>query len=445
MIANRFKPISDYGRLGGLSDSIADAFTLLFAPAHVPEPSLKLSYTPSSLMLMLIYHTTMKRLQELYLSFKSNYKDDERDSDYESEIDSCEVVDMTGISEDRRCPMTHIIETPSASCHACSHLDPEKVSTTGEKGMREIIIVSPEKRYPRYIEMEGGLKTKQYTNMMKNWRYWISNDQWNKMYLAEQKYIDLLDVPGEQLYVLLAGLLQSVIARMVKQHYAQAINLLQKCECLCLRMEGNNSTFLHGRCKYTWSWLYRYLKQYEAAKECSRNAMQILFYVEPGEDKALANYGYAATIVDLQSTTKCPDQDEIQSAESYLQCAIDYAHIEDCGLEYVAPHSQLRLAQMYLHSTLYEPGKNTDPESIRKANSCLKAIDKGSLHPRSRCIFFLTESDLYRCKGDITMAKESAKQALMTAKENYFGEIMAAETRIKSLGLATSTKSFLVQ
>ena len=145
-------------------------------------------------------------------------------------------------------------------------------------------------------------------------------------------------------------------------------------------------------------------------------------------------------IIDCQSTAKYLDQVEVQSAESSLEFAINYyATIEDRGLDHIAPHSQLRLAQMYLGSTHYELGKNTNPESIRKASDCLEAIDQESLPPRSKCMFFLTKSDFFRCKGDIAMAKESAKHALRMAEVNSFEtEITSAKTKLESLSLITT-------
>lgn len=124
----------------------------------------------------------------------------------------------------------------------------------------------------------------------------------------------------------------------------------------------------------------------------------------------------------------------MKRAEVSLRKAIDCARIEDRGLDHIAPHSHLRLAQMYLGSTHYEPGKNTDPESIRKAKECLDAINLRSIPPRSRCMFFLTESDLYRCKEEMSKARESAMCALQMAHENNFEtEVTSAETKLKSL------------
>ena len=330
---------------------------------------------------------------------------------------------------------SHVRHTELFELLSCDS-EPEEYSPHARKRTRGVI-VSPQKRLPKSLEMHGDLKTEEYAQTVRTWRRWVSNGQWIEAEIAENKYIQQINDKSKHLpvTVLLAGLLQSVIARIVRKQYTEAKNLLRICDRLCSNVKGDNYTFLHGRCMYTWSWLYRYLKQPEYAKKYALDAMAKLFNVESGEDKALANYGYASTMIDCHASAKFPDQKEMKSAESSLQFAIDCARIEDRGLDHIAPHSHLRLAQMYLGSTHYEPGKNTDPDSIRKASDCLKAIiDLGSIPPRSRCMFFLTESDLYRCKGNIDMARESAKCALRMAEENSFEtEITSAKTKLESL------------
>lgn len=299
-------------------------------------------------------------------------------------------------------------------------------------------LVTPEKRFPSYLEMHGDLVTETYAHTVRSWRRWVSNGQWNETERAELKY---LQYQSEHLALKIAVLLQGAIARIFRKEHLKAKELLKVCEGLCDEIDGDNYTFLFGRCKYTWSWLYRYLTGHDKAKKYTREAkkyageaMEILFNVGPGEDRALANYGYGSILVDCQANALTPNPKEMKKAESCLTYAISLACTADRGLEHIVPHSHLRLAQMYLGSTHYEPGRNNDPESIRKASNCLKAVDVCSLPSRSQCIFFLTESDLFRCKGDNTSARKSAIRALKIAKENCFEtEVASAETKLKSL------------
>ena len=290
---------------------------------------------------------------------------------------------------------------------------------------------SPEKRSPSCPAMHGDLTTEEYGQTVRSWRSWVSNGQWEKTEQAEQM---CMQMQGKHLAMQTAILLQSSIARIFRKEYTKARQLLKLCDRLCCEVKGDNATYLLGRCKYTWSWLYRYRNKHKKSKKYASDAMAILSNVEPGEDRALVNYGYASILVDCHANAASPNAEEMKRAEVSLRTAIDCARVEDRGLDHIAPHSHLRLAQMYLGSTHYEPGKNTDPESIRKATDCLDAINLRAIPPRSRCMFFLTESDLYRCKGDVSKAKESAMCALQMAQENSFKtEVTSAETKLKSL------------
>ena len=290
---------------------------------------------------------------------------------------------------------------------------------------------SPEKRSPSCLAMHGDLTTEEYGQTVRSWRSWVSNGQWEKTEQAEQM---CMQMQGKHLAMQTAILLQSSIARIFRKEYTKARHLLKLCDRLCCEVKGDNATYLLGRCKYTWSWLYRYRNKHKKSKKYASDAMEILFNVEPGEDRALVNYGYASILVDCHANAASPNAEEMKRAEVSLRKAIDCARVEDRGLDHIAPHSHLRLAQMYLGSTHYEPGKNTDPESIRKASDCLDAINLRAIPPRSRCMFFLTESDLYRCKGDVSKARESAMCALQMAQENSFKtEVTSAETKLKSL------------
>ena len=293
---------------------------------------------------------------------------------------------------------------------------------------------SPEKRCPKCTEMQGVLKSKKYGQMVRSWRNWVSNGQWKMIEEFEFMYVN--DKGRNPLSIRIAGLLQAAIARIVQKHYKTAQDLLELCDHLIPKVEGDNYTFLHGRSKYTWSWLYKYKKRTKKSKKYAKDAMQILFNVGPGEDKALANYGCASILVDCHAGDRSLDPLEVKTIEEHLRFAKNCASIEDRGLDHIKAHASIRLAQLCLGSTHYESGKNKDEENIRKASGCLKAVaqDLSSLPPRSHCIFFLTKSDLYRCKGNIDSAIDYATQALRIAEDNGFQtEITSAKMKLESL------------
>ena len=62
-------------------------------------------------------------------------------------------------------------------------------------------------------------------------------------------------------------------------------------------------------------------------------AMAILFNVGPGEDRALANYGYGSILADCHANESSPDTEEIESS---LRFAIGCSP-EDRGLDHIPP------------------------------------------------------------------------------------------------------------
>lgn len=174
------------------------------------------------------------------------------------------------------------------------------------------------------------------------------------------------------------------------------------------------------------------LKQYQEAKQHAEEAKKILFNVEPGEDSAFANYCDACVLV--ESLSENPTLKEIKEVEGYFMIAIDDARSHHSGIDLVAPHSFMRLAQMNLGSTHYTAGSISDKDSVGKAADYLRNVDRSRLCIHSRCHFHLIESDLYRSKKMLSESKRAAHDALDAArKHNFTNEIMSAENRLKAL------------
>ena len=51
--------------------------------------------------------------------------------------------------------------------------------------------------------------------------------------------------------VILAGVLQGAIARIMRKHYTEAEKLLEKCDQLCSKVTGNDHVILRGRIENT--------------------------------------------------------------------------------------------------------------------------------------------------------------------------------------------------
>lgn len=125
---------------------------------------------------------------------------------------------------------------------------------------------------------------------------------------------------------------------------------------------------------------------------------------------------------------------KVQEVETTFTFAIDDGLSHETGLQLVAPHSLIRLAQMHLGSTHYNPGVTSDPQRIEKAWKYLHAVDVSSLCDRSKCHYHIFESDLFRSGNDTASATKAADAALTLAHSHSFAlEISSAETRLQEL------------
>ena len=275
----------------------------------------------------------------------------------------------------------------------------------------------------RSLTLHGSLKGKEYERLMATFQSYHHNGKWTELEAEAKKYREKKGISCELQVVVL---LESAVASLFQKKEEITISLVSEAQELCKKIQGDNSTFLEGRCMYILSRLYRYLKQYDKAKECANNAKQILFIVEPGEDSAFAKYCYACVLVES-------DTSDAKDIENYFRFAIADANSHNSGLDLVAPHSYMRLAQLYLGSKHYNAGSISDKTSIRNAESCLRKVDPNSLSLRSGCHFQLIESDLYLSKSMFVESKKTAQCALDVAQRyNFTNEIESATNRLES-------------
>ena len=100
-----------------------------------------------------------------------------------------------------------------------------------------VMITSPEKRYPSQLKLHEVLATQKYAKIVRSWRSWVSNGDWNETERAEMEYLQ--DVPSKYLPLKIAVLLQSAIARIFRKEYPKAEELLKKCDGLNEHVEGD--------------------------------------------------------------------------------------------------------------------------------------------------------------------------------------------------------------
>ena len=288
---------------------------------------------------------------------------------------------------------------------------------------------SPASRHsPPKLKLHGCLKGKRYNTIMKMFQKCHHNGQWVELELEVKKLMSP-DTPKELQVV---ALLESAVSWVFRRREKQVLDLVARAKEITAQVDRNNSKVLSGRCEYILSRLYRYLQQYDKAHEHILKATYLLHMVEEGEDMAFLHYCDAC--IQVETLTEHPTQEELHSVDLTYKHAIYNARAHDSGLDLVAPHSFMRLAQMYLGSRHYSAGSPKDDLRVSKASNCLQAVNQCSLSRRSQCHYLLMESDLKRCQKNIPQAKLAAQKALELANtSNFTIEIASAEERIDSL------------
>ena len=311
-----------------------------------------------------------------------------------------------------------------SSCHAKQTTASRERKCTVNDGA----VIALDLPLARRWELQGALKGKTYNDMMREFQSCNHNGNWKRLEIEAAKYMQC-PIPE---YIVVAYLEKAIswIFRRKPEVVLQLVGEAKK--IVQTKIHGENHSILLGRSEYILSRLFRYLKNYKKAREHVANAKEHLYGIEAGEDSAFVYYCDACITVEClneQST-----QQDFERVDEIFGRAICDDRSHESGLGLVAPHSLLRLAQMYLGATHYTPGTATNHRSIERARKCLNAVILDSLSKRSQCHYHLMESDLHRNCGRFDMAKESLDLALNISNQcNFELEISSAQTRLQSL------------
>lgn len=266
---------------------------------------------------------------------------------------------------------------------------------------------------------------------MKQLRQYINGGEWNTV----EDIVRQSASRSVEFHV--AVLLESCTGLIIRKQRDRVVEVVAEARELCSKIENNCRTYLLGRCEYTMARMHQYENESKEALRCIMMAGHIQFNVEFGEDTALRNYCNGCILIECfaNSTDSC--EFEFMDAEKFLDSAIlspDMSKVY--GLN--AAHPKLRLAQLYLRSSSHCPGTITDSKRIEKAQYYLKEAAVPSvvenLAPRTQCIYYYTQSDLHRNKGELEEARSSAQKALAIAEENGFTtEIESANVRLSQI------------
>ena len=291
-----------------------------------------------------------------------------------------------------------------------------------------LAVALPHNKLFRRWELEGVLKGHTYNEIMRMFQSCNHNGDWESLEVEATKYMNC-HIPEYQV----VAYLEKAISWIFRRKPKIVIELIHEArEIIHNKVHGENSSILLGRSEYILSRLHRYLKNYDKAREHVANAKDHLYCVEAGEDSAFVHYCDAC--ITIECLNESSTQDEFERVDEIFGRAICDDRSHDSGLGLVAPHSLIRLAQMYLGATHYSPGMAMNQQNIEHARNCLKAVIYSSLSYRSRCHYHLMESDLHRNSGNIDGAKQSLHVALSISEKYKFElEISSAQTRLQSL------------
>ena len=312
------------------------------------------------------------------------------------------------------------------SCRDEHRTDPGKEECTVDACA--LVAAIPRTKLFRRWELQGPLKGKKYDQIVRELQSCNHNGEWTRLEIAAAKYARY-SIPE---YEAVAGLERALswIFRRKPETVVQLVDEAKK--IIKTKIHGENQSILLGRSECILSSLFRYLKNYERAKEHVGNAKELLYGIECGEDSALVHYCDASIKVEClnQQSTKS-DFERVDRIFGRAICD-DRSHTSGVGL--AAPHSLLRLAQMYLGGTHYSAGTVTSRVHIEQARKCLDAVILSSHSKRLQCLYHIMESDLHRHCGRIDGAKKSLELALsISSKCTFELEISSVQTRLQSL------------
>ena len=276
----------------------------------------------------------------------------------------------------------------------------------------------------------------------------IVKECWN---LASNSRINN-DSTYTELYVAVA--LRNCSGYMTRKMTMKVLQVVSEAKRLCRSIDNDNGRILESKCEWVLARMYRYNKDLDKAMEHIENAqmIQFRFNIAAGEDTTLCHYCKGCILASQLAKTKQTYESSVtlsplsaqkaserskkkyQEAKQCLRKAIDHAAIRDYAL--YPSHHMIRLAQLCLHSSQFEAGTCKDVDQITEAEVALNShyIDEKLLAPRTKCLFYVTRSDLYRNKGQLSLAEEEAQRAMEIAVKNKFKtEIKSAKVRLQAL------------
>ena len=308
-------------------------------------------------------------------------------------------------------------------------------------------------RTPRQVRAHGIILSDKYFDIINEIRRLHYHSRWDKaekvvencrrlIETTEPKKLGLptddeLDsTANKEVYVAVA--LRNCSGYVTRKMPTKILGVVSEAKELCKRIENDNGRVLESKCEWMLAKMYRYAKQFDKAIEHIENAqlLHIKYNIAPGEDTTLCNYckGCILSAQLAESGDYTSKSKKFEEAKLCFRKATEHAAIRDYAI--YQSHHMIRLAQLCLHSSQFVAGECKDEEQIEEARAALNShyIDENVLAPRTKCLFYVTRSDLHRNMNELHLAEEDAQRALDIAVENKFStEIKSAEGRLDKI------------
>ena len=237
----------------------------------------------------------------------------------------------------------------------------------------------------------------------------------------------------KELYVAVS--LRNCSGYVTRKKTDKILEEVSKAKKYCKDIDNDNGRVLESKCEWMLAKMYRYAKQFDKAIEHIENAqlIHLRYNIAPGEDTTLCNYCKGCILASqlAQSGEYALNSKKFEEAKLCLRKATEHAAIRDYAI--YQSHHMIRLAQLCLHSSQFVAGECRDKEQIEEAKAALNShyIDENILAPRTKCLFYITRSDLHRNMDELELAERDAQRALNIAMENNFRtEIKSAKGRL---------------
>jgi tetratricopeptide (TPR) repeat protein len=308
---------------------------------------------------------------------------------------------------------------------------------------------------PRQVRAHGIILSEEYFNRINSIRRLHYLGDWDGaekivkecrlLISTSKKRGDIDDIsPTENIELYVAVALRNCSGYVTRKMKEKLLSIVGEAKELCKRIDNDNGRVLESKCEWMLAKMYRYSKDFDKAIEHIENAqlIHLRYNIAAGEDTTLCNYCKGCILASQLAKTKQWDESskKFEEAKLCLRRATEHAAIQDFAI--YQSHHMIRLAQLCLHSSQFEAGTCKDEDQITEAEAALNShyIDEKVLAPRTKCLFYVTRSDLYRNKGKLTLAEEEAQRAKDIAMKNRFDtEIKSANVRLQALKLTTVT------